>query len=142
HSRRVTGVSRAQRARELVVPRGLARTALLLEAAAEPVVGVVVDRRELEHGAELRLGGVPAPDPEVRDRKGLADRRLVRLALLRLLERHGGLCGHALGEPVAPLLKKCVDVAHSSPRRYGKFSCTKSTGNVKSRVGPTGAART
>ena len=50
-------------------------------------MGVVVGRRELEHRAELRLGLVPALDAEVRDAERLADRRLVRLAPLRLLER-------------------------------------------------------
>ena len=45
-----------QRARELVVRVRLGRAAELLEAAAERVVRVVVDRRDLEHGPELGLG--------------------------------------------------------------------------------------
>src|SRR5213078_3988140 len=87
--------SRPQRARELVVPVRLDVASLLLEAAAERVVRVVVDRRELQHLAELCLGLAPAPDPEVGDSERLADRGLVRLAPLRLLERDGRLCGHA-----------------------------------------------
>src|SRR6185437_3407731 len=69
-----------ERARELVVPVRLGVPALLLEAAAERVVRVVVDRRELEQLAELGFGLAPAPDPEVRDPERLADRLLVRLA--------------------------------------------------------------
>src|SRR6185437_10905463 len=45
-----------ERARELVVPVRLGVPALLLEAAAERVVRVVVDRRELEQLAELGFG--------------------------------------------------------------------------------------
>ena len=43
------GLAGPQRARELVVPVRLVLAALLLEAAAERVVRVVVHRRELEH---------------------------------------------------------------------------------------------
>src|SRR5439155_17479460 len=56
-----------KRARELVVPVRLDLSPLFLEAAAERVVGVVVDRGELQHLAELGLGLAPAADPEVRD---------------------------------------------------------------------------
>ena len=70
------------------MPVRFVRLALLLEAAAERVVRVVVDRRELEHGAELLLGVLPALEPEVRDPERLANRRLVRLEALRPLERY------------------------------------------------------
>src|SRR5690348_5868825 len=84
-----------QGARELVVRVGLDVPSLLLEAAAERVVRVVVDRRELQHLAELLLRLAPAPDPEVRDAECLADRGLLRLAPLCLLERDGRLGSHA-----------------------------------------------
>src|SRR5207237_10288450 len=103
--RLVVRLTRAQRARELVVAVRLVFTALLLEAAPERVVGVVVDRRQLEHFAELRLGLFVAVDPEVGDPERLADRGLLRLARLRLLEGHGRLCGHPLLEERAALLE-------------------------------------
>jgi hypothetical protein len=61
------------------VPVRLLRAALLLERAAERVVRVVVDRRELEQLAELRLRLVPAAQAEVRDAERLADRGLLGL---------------------------------------------------------------
>ena len=78
----------------MAVRLGLA--ALLLERAAERVVRVVVGRRELEHGAELGLGLLPAREAEVGDPERLADRRLLRLEPLRLLEHDRGLRRHAL----------------------------------------------
>src|SRR5262249_58320014 len=99
---------RLERARELVVPVRLEVPSLLLETAAERVVRVVVDRRELEHLAELLLCFAPAPDPEVRDPERLADRRLVRLPALRLLERDGGLRGHARPQMAASALEEAV----------------------------------
>ena len=87
-------------------------------------------------GAELALGLAVALDAEVRDPERLADRRLVRLAPLRLLERHGRLRGHALASDAAGPAGTVVGLAHINPRRYGKFSSTKSSGLVKSRVGP------
>ena len=101
---------------------------------------VVVGGRELEHGAELVRGLVVAVDAEVRDAERFPDRSLVRLALLRLLERNGGLRGHPLSEVLAALLEQVVGrLAH---RRYGKFSSTKSSGSVKSRVFPISIAST
>ena len=67
HPRGVLLRAGPQRARELVVPVRLRGVPLLLEAAAERVVRVVVGRRELEHRPELRRGLVVAADPEVRD---------------------------------------------------------------------------
>ncbi len=92
---------------------------LLLERAAERVVRVVVRRRELEHRPELRLRLLPALDPEVRDPERLADRRLVRLELLRLLERDGRLRGHAVLQVGPALLEEVIRVGHRS-LRYGK----------------------
>ena len=113
--RRVVGLARPQRAGELVVAVRLGGLALLLQAAAERVVRVVVGRRELEHRAELLLGLVVAADAEVRDAERLADRRLVRLAPLRLLERDGRLRGHAVLEVRAALLEEVVGrLAHAS----------------------------
>src|SRR3954447_9010404 len=94
-SRAVLVRARPQRARELVVRVRLEVAPLLLKAAAERVVRVVVVRRELQQLAELFLGLAPPPDPEVRDPERLADRSLVRLAPLRLLERDGRLGRHA-----------------------------------------------
>ena len=102
---------------------------------------VVVRRRELEHGAELRLGLAVAPDPEVRDAERLADRRLVRLAALRLLERHGRLRRHPLPEVLPALLERSYVSLTATPGTR-KFSLTKSSGCVKSRVGPISIART
>jgi hypothetical protein len=109
--------ARAERARELVVAVRLGRAALLLEAAAERVVRVVVGRRQLEHRAKLVLGLGVATDPEVRDPEPLPDRGLVGLALLRLLERHRRLRGHALRELVAAPPEEVVGVGHSMTPR-------------------------
>ena len=81
---------------------------------------VVVGRRELEHRAELRLGLLPAVDAEVRDAERLADRRLLGLAALRLLERDRRLRGVAVLEVGLPLLEEvvCLVFTHA---RYGKF---------------------
>src|SRR2546423_5440623 len=125
----------AERARELVVAVRLGRAALLLEAAAERVVRVVVGRRELEHLPELRLGLLPAVDAEVGDAERLADGRLVRLAALRLLERDRRLCRPAFLQVRPALLEEVVGLAHVTPR-YEKFSLTKSSADVKSRVAP------
>jgi hypothetical protein len=100
-------------------------TALLLERAAQRVVGVVVGRRELEHRTELALGLAPALDAEVRDPERLADRRFVRLEPLRLLERDGGLRGHALLQVAATLLEEVVGV------RHGSRSCKAGGGSVE-----------
>jgi hypothetical protein len=95
------------------VALGLGVAALLLEAAAERVVRIVVGRRELEHLAELRRGLVVAVDPEVRDPERLADRGLLRLTPLGLLERDGRLSRHPLAELSAPLLEEVVRLGHS-----------------------------
>ena len=93
------------------MPVRLGLAALLLERPAERVVRVVVGRRELEHGAELGLGLVPAAQPEVGDPERLADRGLVGLEPLGLLERHGRLRGHALAQPLSALLEEVVGLA-------------------------------
>src|SRR5207247_2828201 len=85
---------------------------LLLERPAERVMRVVVCRRDLEYGTELGLGLGPALDPEVGDVEGLADRRLVRLSRLRLLERNRRLRGHPGSEMLAALLEEIVGLAH------------------------------
>src|SRR5260370_14192649 len=86
----------------------LAHAALLLERAAERVVRVVVDRGELEQLADLGLRLLPARDAEVGDAERLADRCLLWLTLLRLLERDGRLRRHALLELRASLLEESV----------------------------------
>ena len=97
----------------MAVRLGLA--ALLLERAAERVVRVVVGRLELlDDRPELRLGLLPAGEPEVGDAERLADRGLPWLELLRLLERHGRLGGHSLAEPLLAFTEVVVRVAHSS----------------------------
>src|SRR5262249_37890239 len=116
--------------RELVVARCLASAPLLLEAAPERVVRVVVDGRELEHGAELLLGFGEAAEPEVRDSERLANRRLVGRTALGLLQRDGRLRCHALSEPCPTLLEVVVDLAH---RRMPSLTLFQSTGRVKSR---------
>src|SRR3954469_20453226 len=100
--------SRPQRARELVVPVRLEVASLLLQAAAERVVRVVVVRRELQQLAELFLGLAPPPDPEVRDPERLADRSLVRLAPLRLLEREARLGRHDCPQMTTATLEEAV----------------------------------
>ena len=85
---------------------------LLLQRSPERIVRVVVRRRKLEHSPELRLRLPPALDPEVRDPERLADRRLVRLELLRFLERDRGLGGHAALQVAPALLKEVIRVAH------------------------------
>ena len=85
-------------------------------------MGVVVGRREVDHHPELRLGFLVALHAEVRDPERLANRGLVRLAPLRLLERDAGLGGHALPEVLPALLEEVVGLAlslaaHASPVR-------------------------
>src|SRR5438874_12826005 len=104
---------RAERLGELQVAPGLSLPAELLERAAEPIVRVVVGRREVEHRAELGLRLGIAPRAEVRDAERLADRRLVRLALLRLLERARSLGGHALLELGPAFLEEVVGLTHA-----------------------------
>ena len=87
----------AQAVREAVMAGRLAGLPLLLEAAAQREVRVVVDGRDLDRRPELPLGFAEALDAEVGDPERLADRRLVRLPALRLLERDG-----RLGRPARP----------------------------------------
>jgi len=94
------------------VPVRLVLTALLLQAAPEGVVGVVVDRGELEHLAELGLRLLVAVDAEVGDPERLADRGLVGLAALRLLEGDRGLRGAALLQVRPALLEEVEGLAH------------------------------
>src|SRR5439155_2060387 len=102
-----------------------------------------VDGRYLEHRSELGLCLLVPPQAEVRNAEHLANRRLVGLAALRLLERNRRLGGAPFTKPPAPLLEVVVDLAHPSPIdcRYGKFSTIKSSGNVKSRVRPISTPR-
>src|SRR6266404_8442618 len=109
--------------------------ALLLEAAAEGVMGVVVHRIELEHLAELRLRLFPAANAEVRDPQRLSNRRLLRLAPLRLLECNRRLRRHAALQMRTSLLEQVIGGFAHDPR-YGKFSRITSTGCVRSRVFP------
>ena len=96
------------------MPVRLGRAALLLERAAERVVRVVVGRRELlDDRPELALGLLPAVQPEVRDAERLADRRLLGLEPLRLLERDGRLRGHALSQPRLALAEVLVRLRSS-----------------------------
>src|SRR5439155_25227105 len=87
--------ARAQRPGQLVLSPRLGLAAELLECSPEAVVRVVVRGRELGHRAELRLSLLVAPHAQVGDAERLADRRLVGLPRLRLLERDGGLGGPA-----------------------------------------------
>src|SRR6266496_4814926 len=113
-----------------------------LETAAERIVTVVVCGRELEQLPELVLGLFVAVDAEVGDPERFADRGLLGLEPLRLLERDRRLRRHALPQVGPALLEEVVRVAHSLLLRYGKFSCTKSSASVKSRVRPTSNAET
>ena len=82
---------RAKEGRHLVMADGFLGPTLLLEAAAEREMRVVVDRLELEDDAELLLRLREAVDAEVRDAQRLTDGRLLRLVALGLLEGDGGL---------------------------------------------------
>src|SRR6188472_81621 len=123
--RRPRGLSRAvvelgaagwpQRASEFQVRPRLVVAPLVAERSPERIVRVVVGRGQLEHLAKLGLGLLPALDPEVGDAERLADGRLLGLEPLRLLERNGGLCGHAAAEVRAALLEEVVRVAHRAP---------------------------
>src|SRR6266513_1710304 len=131
----------AERAGELVVAVRLGVLSLLLERATERVVRVMVGRRQLQHDAELLLRLLVALDAEVRDPERLADRRLARLAPLGLLQGDGRLRGTSLAEVRSSLLEEVVGLGHVA-LRYGKFSSTKSSGSVKSRVFPISIAVT
>src|SRR6266508_776225 len=134
-ARRVVLVLRAQRARQLVVAVGLRFLALLLQRAAQRVVRIVICGRKVEHRAKLLLRLLVALDSQIGDAECLADRRLVRLPPLRLLERDRRLRRPSLAQVGASLLEEVVGLAHVD-LKYGKFSSTKSSGSVKSRVFP------
>src|SRR5262245_13081837 len=74
---------------------------------------VVVRGSKLDELSELRLGFRPAADAEVGEPERLADRRLPRLAALRLLERDGRLGGPAVLEVGLPLHEQLVRIAHA-----------------------------
>src|ERR1700730_4668415 len=95
----------------------LVRVALPLETAAGRVGRMVAGRGKLEHGAEFRLGLRPAPDPEVRDPERLADRGLVRLEPICLLQRHGRLRSPPPAEVAPALLEEVIRLAHGGPGR-------------------------
>src|SRR5262249_36112205 len=86
-----------------------------------------VDWCELEHLAELRLGLGVAVDAEVRDPERLADRRLLRLAPLRLLERDRRLRGAALLEVGPALLEEVERLAH----RLSEAKAARSGGGLR-----------
>ena len=87
-----------------------------------------------------RSASCEAADPEVGDAERLADRRLLRLPPLRLLERHRRLRVPAVRHVLAALLEEVVGLAHRLLQRYGKFCRTTSSGLVRSRVGPSSSA--
>src|SRR4051794_17846314 len=118
---------------------------------------VVVGRREvLDDGAELALRVLPACEPEIRDPERLADRCLLWLEPLRLLERHCRLGRQPLPQALLPFSEQVIRVTQRFPfpaparpapallsrlrpaygERYGKFSRITSTGDVRSRVLP------
>src|SRR5262249_59618353 len=82
------------------------------------------------------------PQAEVGDPERLADRGLVGLEPLRLLERHRRLRGHALAQPPLPLLEAVVRLAHSSRSAssriaaaitcFGAFGTRRSPSRVRS----------
>jgi hypothetical protein len=88
------------------VPLSLGLAPLLLQAAAECVVAVVVGRRELEQLPELALGLLVAVYAEVGDPERLADRGLLGLATLRLLQRDRGLRAMPSRRCVRPCWKR------------------------------------
>jgi hypothetical protein len=75
-------------------------------------VSVLVGRSKLDELPELRLGLLEPLDPEVRDPERLADRRLLGLASLRLLERDGRLRSAPLPQVLLSLLEELIRFAH------------------------------
>ena len=114
----------------------LARAPELLERAGEPVVRVVVRGRQVDQRAKLGLGLLVAAQPEVGDPERLADRRLRRLAALRLLERDRRLSGHAPLQMRAPLLEQVVGLALGHNPKIGKLRRPGASGPRAARAPP------
>src|ERR1700693_2533308 len=115
--------ARPERLGELVMPAGLVLLAELLEGAREPVVGIVVGRRQLEHPPHLRFRLLVTLHAEVGDGERLADRGLVRLSALGLLERDARLSRHAVLQVRPALLEEVIGLAFAHANsRYGKAS--------------------
>src|SRR6187551_1452718 len=118
-----------------------APVAELLERAPEAEVRVVVGRVVIDDGSELFCGAAIAAAAKVGAPERLADRALVRLEPLRLLEGHGRLCPVTLGDQRETALEKGVRVlvvgvrivGHRLLRSRGldaareRSSCTKSS---------------
>ena len=117
----VVGAVRAHAERERQVPARAAAVAELLERAAEAEVGVVVGRAALDHGRELVRGAAVAAAAEVRAPERLADRGLVRLEALRLLERDRRLRPMALRQQRRRLAGRA---RRRRPRRGPGGSCS------------------
>ena len=117
-ARRIVSALRAQRACELVMTVRLRVATLLFERASQPVVRVVIGRRELEHLAELLLRLGVALDPQIRDSERFADRRLLRFAALCLLQWNRRLRGTAFAEMRSSLLIEVVSLGHRPRRRF------------------------
>src|SRR3954453_11289360 len=95
------------------MPVRLGGSALLLEGAAERLVGIVVGRVKLVGDrTELPFRFLPAGQPEVGDAERLANRRLLRFEPLCLLERDGRLGGEAAPEALLAFAEELVGVAH------------------------------
>ena len=82
-----------------------------IERSCQRAVREWIGRRELDELAELRCCLVPAADAEVRDAERLANRRLLGLATLRLLERDRRLARPAAAKVSKALLEKVVRLA-------------------------------
>jgi hypothetical protein len=113
----VLAALRPEERRHAVVAECLLGAALLLEAARKREVRVVVDRLELENGAELLLGLGEAADPEVRDPERLPNRCLLGLPALRLLEGDRRLRVSPLGHVLTALSEEVIRLAHRRLQR-------------------------
>src|SRR5213596_3497328 len=107
----VVGVVGAHHDREPEMRAG-ARAIPGTEAAQrDPVVRVVVDRLEVERGAELALGVPEAPGRVVRAGERFAHRALLRLEAAGPFERDDGRVRVAVGQQPRPFLECRVGVA-------------------------------